>query len=352
MRSEGDIYTAIHNHQERRLYPARTNSEPVLQNLATHNQSIVRESSGLGLQLAHPPSSYELDESSALMSTRYPGYNMEQAAFRQSTYHLHGSSPHYDHHHHHHHHTLFSEGECPDLGRGLPCRYDASHPSQWTSFYPPHSSSYHLPYAQEAMRSYSVASSSHSDFLSLPISNSAELDLSPQDTPLLSPHQLGPVFSEAFITDFIAEEPTSFLDDSSLEYTSAPVDYNTLRHGIISPAFSDVTPNDLLVHTHDPAVVPDASDTPVISDFDSFDVFDEDSNPGLSLFGGWGISDATDEPEEHHNMGTMTPTQRTPRQSPRVHSFEQLRSPPPSPQADGQLQMPPTPRLSPFLSSF
>ncbi|KAH8112907.1 hypothetical protein DFH11DRAFT_390349 [Phellopilus nigrolimitatus] len=398
--SEGDIYSNLYNcHAHGQL--TRTQSEPTALNGGSYVQHAhasgmsslgLETGPGLGSSVEWNGSGY--DPSVAPTSPWDGRFNLGNTSPRRATHPLdrHGND----------NFGFVENGGALALSRyeQLPSfsDYGPLHPSQWTSFFPSYAqyppvssscqlqpeSSYHNDLVALQAQPVSSLDSTFLPFLSAGDSE-AQQGLSPQEPLLLTPHDIGPIFSEAYISDVFAEEPRSMSSPDLLNrplnepcsqtardmrhraYRPPPtVDFTSLQHGVVSPALSDATVTDPRAFEDDPgrALSPNITDTPVIADLDAFDAFDEDFTPGLSLFGGLGVANGYAQPSDNRDPGTsdggwdFADAERTPRGSPR--------SPPQSPRqlefarpmraggghSSAGMQMPPTPRLSPLLSSF
>ena len=201
--------------------------------------------------------------------------------------------------------------------------------------------------------------SSYADLLGLPVPPSGESylnDYSPQEV-VLSPHQIGPIFSDVFF-----REPTSYNDpicvtdpQTQVPPTTGPrIDFESYRQGVISPALSDATPTAYIQDVLSPAGLANPTESPLIPDGPaSFDSFDDDLGfDNYSLFGGLavaeGLANFDEEPAlfGQPNFHTATPTNRTPRQSPTPKTLGL------APDIVTTAHLPPTPRLSPLPPTF
>jgi len=217
--------------------------------------------------------------------------------------------------------------------------YEMMDPSQWTSFPSPFDS-------QTSPTSMRTPLASHAYGILSPPSPS---QASPSPSPFLPPT---PLFSKVFGMD-LNEEPLPFSSGSMYGYDVAnPVDFTTMPHGVLSPAISDAdTP--FLGFTEEPSHIPNPSDTPVIGSYDSFDDFEE-LGSDFALIGGIGVDDnvlqsrrfemksSASEPSSRQGSGsTVTGASSCSAQSSRQSSG-----------GAPSKHLPPSPQLSPLLSSF
>lgn len=309
---------------------------------------------GLGFSASGAlPGEAMAENSLALTSPRQPHFTPPNSSPRQSMPPL---------HHFSHSHPYSTMNHISDSDASLidtaPCPYAhyTAHPSQWTSFY----NSY-----VHASPSTSPYSSFHSSGTHSGVHLSPALGYSPQQTPIPL-HSVGPVFSETFMGNYITNEPLSYspppmhsqLDRSpSLPHADAyarahpTVDFTSLRRGVLSPALSDASPH----LGHSPLRAPPIpADSPLLSDLDTFDAFDDGSGDnGLALFGGIQVDDPLAFEDVHDVHGY---TELTPRASPILRSMplqpSLSRSPRPRETSLLGTQYPPTPRMSPLLSDF
>ncbi|KAI5120533.1 hypothetical protein M0805_004541 [Coniferiporia weirii] len=380
-RANRDIYDRLYHHhtsgQEAR--PARTYSEPAIQDTYAR---YVPEASGLGLDTGAPAHSNALDleVSTALTSPRRGEFNPVDTfprhppgfAYQQQQQQL------YAHPYNGNGNGLFS-ASLDSLTQYFD-PHSAYHPSQWESLpyamAPPRSSSslyelqpgtaeYHEMLALQDQR----ISSSNSPFLPLPSTGNEGdplLDYSPQE-PFLSPHHIGPLFSEAFTSDYDEPQPltSSPLLNESFSYSesstapsagprrsrSPKVDFTTFQNGVISPAFS-------AAETPVMAIRSLLDESPLIRDGDSFDAdsFDPFDEEGSSLFGGFYVAETSPEIHTYGDTCESADADHTPHGSPQQLAFAlPLYSRRPHGQAltsdkiAEQMQMPPTPRLSPLM---
>lgn len=361
--SDGDLYSHLHRHHEGLRSVERGYSDSALQSSSSvpHRGSyLTYRPSGLGLEVT----AYDqFDPSSALVSPRYT--YTDESSSRQLTHPL----PPLDVYHHHQQPPLHRQPPLPDgtvssdaflYYEQLPHNpYDPMHPSQWQSFYPGthrnnSSSAYQLQHSAGAYSELTTSNdqggrtpSSFADFLTLPTHDdaytSSPLGHSPQDSVILSPHEIGPIFSDAFIS-----EPLTYDDLGSSSNSGPRIDFESFRQGIISPALSEATPTEFLRQVLDPEGLANPAESPLLQDYSPFDSFDDDEvGSELSLFGGLGVAEG--DFDNDASLFANADSERTPRHSPRGFAI----GIPPAPQPpERPTRMPPTPRLSPLLSSF
>ena len=185
-----------------------------------------------------------------------------------------------------------------------------------------------------------------------------------------------PMFSDSLIfSNYLAEEPEETHDheqdyheqDDHQHYTSSsssssllphssddlPASFTEMRHGLFSPAMSDVTPLLGSLDSFPSASLTDSFGPWDSGDFGDFDDLDDPYDGGLALFGGVAIDEGVDQESDlglHNISGSITGValnnhdpitpRTTPRNSPCMSS--ELHSPPTSPTANKSVRSPPS----------